>query len=358
MHTQKPSRQHRRSLLAWSRLKHHVAKHKFISIFVAIIAILSLWYCSDWLSFVLTLSRENYTFGASFSPKQAEDFGLDWKANYTALLDDLGIRHFRLMSYWNRYESQRGIYNFGDLDWQMNEAAKRGAKVSLAIGVRQPRWPECHEPSWASKLSGNDWKNALYGYNATVINRYQHHPALESFQLENEAETWWFGTCGIPDIPRLSEEFDKAKQLTDKPIWMSLNDQYGLPLTPPHPDAYGYSVYTLTYNNVIPGTYFPTSPPIWYHRLRGAIITTFSGKPLFVHELQLEPWGPREIKLLSLDEQNITMSTDRIRYNIQFARKIGFQQIDTWGSEWWYWRKVHGDDSIWQAVKSEINASR
>ncbi len=84
-------------------------------------------------------------YGVSFSVKYAKELGVDWKANFTALLDDMQIKNYRLMSYWDDTEPQQGTFEFSDLDWQMNEAAKRGAKVSLAVGMRQPRWPEC---SW------------------------------------------------------------------------------------------------------------------------------------------------------------------------------------------------------------------
>src|SRR6266496_2584177 len=44
---------------------------------------------------------KNPVFGVSFSKKRALELGVDWKANFLALLDDLKIRHFRLMSYWD-----------------------------------------------------------------------------------------------------------------------------------------------------------------------------------------------------------------------------------------------------------------
>lgn len=285
--------------------------------------------------------------------------GNDWQANYTALLDDLEIRQFRLMSYWEDGEPTKGNYNFADLDWQMDEAAKRGAKVSLAIGLRQPRWPECHEPLWATQLGKSAWKQALYDYMQTVVKRYQHHPALESFQLENEALAWWFGDCREqPDAARINEEFTLVKSWTDKPVWMSLSDQYGLSINKPIPDAYGYSLYLYVYNKVIPGTYANPSPPIWFHRLRANILGSMHHKPFFLHELQLEPWGPREIKQLSEAEQNITMSPEQIRYNLQYARKIGFDQVYTWGSEWWYWRKTNGSEIVWETIRQEVHDSR
>lgn len=326
---------------------------------LTVIGLWIIWACIGWLSFMITPSRDTYTFATSFSVKQSTQLGLDWKDNYTALLDDLDVRQFRLMSYWDDGEPNRGELKFEDLDWQMDEAAKRGAKVSLAIGLRQPRWPECHEPAWATSLSKDEWKQALYAYIETAVKRYDNHPALESFQLENEALAWWFGDCREnPDAERIKEEFDLVKTWTDKPVWMSLSDQYGLSVNPPIPDAYGYSLYLYVYNSILPGTYINPSPPVWFHRLRATTIDAMHGKPFFLHELQLEPWGPQEIKKLSEEEQNITMSPEQIRYNLQYARKIGFDQVYTWGSEWWYWRKVNGAPGVWEAIRAEIKDSR
>ncbi|MEO5690949.1 MAG: hypothetical protein ABIQ64_02065 [Candidatus Saccharimonadales bacterium] len=328
-------------------------------VFVSLLGAYILWMFLAWFSFVATPARDQYTFATSFSVKQANQLGVSWRDNYIALLDDLEIRQFRLMSYWDDGEPAKDQMTFADLDWQMDEAAKRGAKVSLAIGLRQPRWPECHEPQWATALSPDEWKVELYEYISQTVNRYKNHPALESFQLENEALAWWFGDCREePDAARINEEFELVKSLTDKPVWMSLSDQYGLSVNKPIPDAYGYSLYLYVYNSVVPGTYVNPSPPVWFHRARAVAIKSMHDKPFYLHELQLEPWGPKEIKQLSEDEQFITMSPEQIHYNLQYARKIGFDQVYTWGSEWWYWRNVNGAPEVWESIRTEINDSR
>lgn len=347
----------KKSKLSLKRIR---VKHPRIFVFVMIFfALVIAWPLASWLSWSLTPAREKYTFATSFSVSQAELFKTDWKANYLALLDDMQIRQFRLMSYWNRYEPVRGEIDLSELDWQMDEAARRGAKVSLVVGLRQPRWPECHEPKWSTALPVNEWKQALYAYMEVVVKRYRNHPALESLQLENESQAWYFGDCRQqPDPVRVREEFDLVRRWTDKPVWMSLSDQYGMPWGYPGADAYGYSLYTKVYNNLIPGTYVNPSPPLWFHTGRGAIISAIYGKPLFLHELQLEPWGPKNIVDLTRQEQDMTMSPDKIRYNLEFGRKLGVDQIYTWGSEWWYWRKINGDTRPWDTVKQAVAASK
>lgn len=332
--------------------------------FRIITGVLVLWYIvfnAGWLlNFIPFPPVSNPNYGVSFSAERARELGLDPHANLDALLSDMGIRNYRLMSYWDEIEPTRGHFDFSELDWEMNEVAKYGGHVTLAIGLRQPRWPECHAPNWSYDLQGNAWKQALYAFMELVAKRYENHPALISWQLENEAMNVWFGPCGASDITRVKEEFTLLKSWTKKPVWMSLSDQHGYPVNTPVPDKYGYSVYRTVWNNLIPPTndYIVYPTPVWYHRLRAAIIKAYTGKDIFIHELQLEPWGPTDTKNLSIAEQNKSMSVQQIHDSIYFAREIGAKDIYLWGGEWWYWRKVNGDPSIWNQVKHEIQTQR
>lgn len=327
---------------------------------VSVLGFTALSYLIIALNPILFPPIPKYNFGVSFSARQSEHLGLDWQENFTALLDDLEIRNYRLMSYWNEVEAERGTFDFSRLDWQMDEAAKRGATISLAIGQRQPRWPECHDPEWSKQLGGHEWKQALYAYIEIVVKRYEHHPALHSWQLENEYHNGWFGECTPGERERLDEEYALVKKISKKPIWLSLADQHGIPIGSPAPDAYGYSVYRYVYNyHVVPGyVWYPT--PVWYHKLRAQTIKSLHpDSGLFVHELQLEPWGAVDTKYLSIPEQNKTMDAAKLRKNVTFARQIGFTDIYGWGAEWWYWRKTAAQDpTVWEAVKAEVQDSK
>ncbi len=315
--------------------------------------LIALVYSARWWNPIVFPPVKDPIIGVSFSEKRSKELGLDWKANFTALLDDMHISTFRLMSYWDLHEPVRGQYDFSTLDWQIEEAGKRGATVSLALGQRQPRWPECHQPTWTNDLQGDDWRQALYDYVEVVVKRYENNPTVINWQLENEAVNEWFGLCGKPDRERIHAEYKLVDKLSDKPIWMSLSDQHGYPVTTPVPDKYGYSVYrvvwsekTWPYKGYL---IYPT--PIWYHKLRGAIIKAYTGRDIYIHELQLEPWGPVDTKEMTVADQEISMSEARIKDNVLFAREIGAREIYTWGGEWWYWRMVNGDPSIWNTVK-------
>jgi hypothetical protein len=295
---------------------------------------------------------ERFSLGISFSDKYARSLGIDVHAAYTALLDDMGVRRVRLMSYWDEIEPQPGAYDFNELDWEMDQAAQRGAAVSLSIGQRQPRYPECHVPDWATKLSGDDRNARLNDVLKTIIDRYKGRSNLVSYQLENEALNTTFGVCTRADRNQLQAEFDLVKRLDpDHPVQMNLSDEWGLPLGGPHPDIYGFSVYRRYYENHMVHRYWLYPIPSWGHRLRAAIIEAYSGKQAVIHELQAEPWGPSATVGLSFAEQDKSMSKEQLVRNVETARRTGIREADMWGAEWWYWRKQQGDNSIWNTAK-------
>ncbi|HET9850752.1 MAG TPA: beta-galactosidase [Candidatus Saccharimonadales bacterium] len=304
-------------------------------------------------------------FGVSFSIEYAEELGNNWRANYQALLNDLGFKRLRLMSYWELVEPQKGKYDFKDLDWQFAQANAHHAKITLAIGLRQPRWPECHEPNWAKAdpIESAAWKANLYSFITTVVNHYKNNPALESYQLENEPENNWFGGCreGAAPKSRLSYEFNMVKKLDPShPVWMSLSDEHGLPLGKPVPDAYGFSIYRVVYSTNTPIHFYITYPITdWYHRLRVWLIKEIQHRPVYVHELQLEPWGSKPTEDLTIAQQNKSMSVAQIHKSIAYSEKTGIRLQYMWGGEWWYWRKTHFNDSgPWNAIKEELKAAQ
>ena len=292
-------------------------------------------------------------YGVSFSLKQCQSFGLDAGETLAWLLHDAGFRRFRLMSYWDEHEPAPGMYDFAALDRQVAEVARAGGVVTLCLGARQPRWPESHWPAWAWQASKPERTAALLRYIEMVVKRYRDNPAIASYQLENEALLKSFGERPEVDRRRLRAEFDLVKQLDpSRPVIMSTSTSWGIPLWRPMPDIVGFSYYQIVHT----GRRYTTA---WHtprlHRLRRRLIRLAKRRPVFIHELQLEPWGPAAIWNMPLGEQDKSMSPDQIRRNLALARQVGVYPIDLWGGEWWYWRlKHHGDPSIWQAVRGAL----
>lgn len=289
-------------------------------------------------------------YGVSFSVKQCRNFDLPWRAVLDALLQDLGVRRFRLMSYWNEHELEPGNYDFRELDAQLALIAEYGGEVTLCLGARQPRWPENHWPNWAWELPKEKRTEALLNYIEALVNRYKDQPVIISYQLENEALLEQFGKRPEVDRTRLRAEYTFVKRLDPKrPIIMTTSTSWGIPVRQPVPDMVGFSYYQVLYHD---GKYRLSFHRPWLDRLRATAIRLLHRKPSFIHELQAEPWGPKNIWEMDLAEQFNSMSLDQLKENIRQAKAANLYPIDLWGAEWWYWLKIkHRAPEHWNAVK-------
>lgn len=293
--------------------------------------------------------------GASFVPDYARYLGEDPRAVLAAMLDDLHVRHLRLVSYWSDIEASKGNYDFSELDAEFAAANARGAKVTLAIGLRQPRWPECHFPSWVAPENVAAWELPLNRFLAAVVSRYHTNPALESYQLENEYFLPAFGHCPDSSRDRLIREAALVRSLDPHHplIFSRSQNAIGWPVGEPHGDLYGVSVYQEVWSPIL-RHYLVYPFPAWYYGFLAGAERLQSGRDTFIHELQAEPWAPHglDIRHTTLEEQNKTFDAAQLRHTVSYAENTGMKRIDLWGAEYWYYRKAQlHDPSVWEAAQ-------
>ncbi len=314
------------------------------------------WYMAKHAS-------EPFNMAATFIPDYAESFGLDKQQTMDAMINDLGIKHLRLVSYWENGEATRDVYDFSFLDWQMQKARENGVKVSLAIGLRQPRWPECHMPTWAAKLPKSQWEPQLFDYIEAVVNRYRNDPALESWQLENEYFLKVFGICPDHSRDRLVDEFDLVKRLDKShPLIVSRsNNAIGWPKGEPQPDISAVSVYKRVWDKTITRRYFEYPIPAWYYGFLAGWNELVNGNDTIIHELQAEAWLPDgfEMQTAPISELDKSLSPQRLQDRFEYGRSTGMRTMTLWGVEWWYYMKEkRNDPDLWNVAKEEIQKSQ
>lgn len=293
-------------------------------------------------------------FGVSFSVKQCRRFAIDTEPALDWLLKDAGFRRIRLMSYWNEHEKQPGKFDFAALDNQVKQVRDAGGVITMCLGARQPRWPEFHWPDWAWDSPKAERDKALLNFVKVVVERYKDEPAIISWQLENEALLTSFGRRIEIDRKRLRQEFTLIKKLDPKrPVIMSTSASWGIPIIGPIPDMSAFSYYLIRARK---GGYSTTYHAAWIHRLRALLIRLIWRRRSFIHELQMEPWGPKDIWEMTPEQQDESMGPAQIRKNFRSGLKTKLYPIDFWGGEWWYWR-MHTlkDATTWEAVKQELH---
>lgn len=295
------------------------------------------------------------TYGVSFNTPYARELGLDWKEVYTALLDDLGVRHFRLAAHWPMVEPEKGEWNFDELDTQMSLAHERGADVILAVGKRLPRWPECHIPSWASSLSEEERRTELRTYLHRVVTRYKDDPALRAWQVENEPFLGVYAReqCGTLDVSFLDEELALVRSLDPShPVLVTDSGNLGLWYGAyKRSDLFGTSVYLYLWNEKT-GPVRSFLPPMFYQAKRSLMELLYGPKETLLIELSLEPWLGERITETPISTQLERMNETRFEEVIEYARNTRLEKQYLWGAEWWYWLKGQGHPEFWEKARN------
>lgn len=287
-------------------------------------------------------------FGVTYSTIYASYLGLDVMKTYRDLIDDLGVRAVRIPVYWSDLEREQGQFDWNQLDQLVKYSEEHQVKLTLALGRKVPRWPECFIPNWAEKLSQDDQQKAVLDMLGAVVRRYKNSPAIERWQLENEPFLP-FGVCQQIREKDLQEEIGFVRALDTRPIQMTASGEmqpWGM--TAQLSDVFGISVYRMTWNTVFGYFTYPLSP--LFYRSRMAPLDG-RGKQTIVSELQAEPWFPEDYKNQSASYWYSKFTAEDLAENVRFTKETSISEAYFWGVEWWAYLKEHGEDRLWNKAK-------
>lgn len=276
-------------------------------------------------------------YGVSFNSEYAAYLGLNSDKVFDTILNKWNFKYVRLSAQWDEIEKTRGIYDFSSLNKLMDAAEASGAKVTLAVGQKIPRWPECHAPAWAGDLSDNEYKAAIKRFVKATVDQYKDHPALEIWQVENEP-LLKFGECRFFDTTMLSSEIASVKSLdaNHKIIITDSGELSSWRHTAKAADLFGTTMYRTVWNKYLGYVSYDWLSPLFY---RAKLL--FTGQKTvnaFISELQAEPWvTDLDVKNMDLADQYKSMSFERFKENVDYAQRVGFPRAYLWGAEWWYW---------------------
>ena len=306
--------------------------HKFVLIAsIAFLIILGFMYgIAKW--YQLSQRSTPYTMGVTFVPDYAQSLGLNPNATMNALMNDMHVKNFRLVSYWSDIEPSPGRYDFEQLDSEFQQADAAHAHILLVVGLRQPRWPECHPPSWVNTAAPErQWEPQLEQFMTTVVNRYKDNPALSSYQVENEYFLKGFGDCQNFDRNRLVSEYNLVKKLDpNHPIIVSRsNNAIGFPIGAPTPNEYGLSLYRRVWNTFVFHTYLEYPFPSWYYAFLAGMQEIYQHRNTIIAEMQAEAWPPhgQTIPQTSLAEQNKSLNAKRLQGVFTYAHPTGIRTV-------------------------------
>ncbi len=298
--------------------------------------------------------EQEITYGATFSTVYADYLEIDWQETYTAAMDDLGIEAWRIPVYWSEVEPASGVYDWEALDWMMDEAASREVDVTLAIGLKVPRWPECFLPAWSEDYLEEELDQHAYLFIEHVVERYKDHQALARWQVENEPY-FPFGECPSPSPERIEREFEIVRELDpDHPIQSTTSGEQSLwILSASRVDILGVSLYREVYTPIIGPFVFPHST--MFYTLQRALVEPFVDK-VIVSELQAEPWfdGGLYEQEGTIDDLYAAFPVEDLEANVAFAKRIGVDEVYFWGVEWWMRLKQMDEPRLWDGARDII----
>jgi hypothetical protein len=303
-----------------------------------------------WIG-IPTKTKTSLEPGVTFSQTYAASINLNWREALTAVLDDLGVRRFRIPVYWSVVEPSRGNYDWSSIDFQMDEIARRNGTVLLAIGLKLPRWPECWMPEWAKTLPTDQEHAARLAYLTAAVERYKNHPALQAWQVENEAR-FPFGICPPPSHAFHQQEIAHVSTLdpSHEVVTTDAGEMSTWIPTGRLVERLGVSVYRVVRFPWGSIWTYDWIPPYWY--ARRAVLVKPWVKEVFVSEFQMEPWLEKGVLETDIETQKQTFDLDRMHKNFSFAERMRMSEIYFWGVEWWWWMKTQqGDPTFWDQAK-------
>jgi hypothetical protein len=187
-----------------------------------------------------------------------------------------------------------------------------------------------------------------------VVLHFRSYDNIVMWQVENEPFLTTFGVC--PDMPLslFKQEVALVKSLDQRPILITDSGELSFWLkTAGVGDKFGHTLYRLVYNDYL-GYLHYYMPPIFYRAK--AWLVGLEPQDIIIAELQAEPWVATGYSLqLDYEKMLEVMNKEKVESNLNYAKKVGANEVYFWGAEWWYWLKTEKNNTeLWDFARAKI----
>jgi hypothetical protein len=320
--------------------------------------------------------------GTSFSPRHAEELGLDYQDAFKRL-EALHFRVIRISAYWDEIDDQ----GYSRLDWLVGEAAASHQPIVISVGMKGLGWPEFYiPPGYQPKTlgSGQDVAGDAALLEPTLlfvrdtVARYRQNPIVVAWQVENEPfnragpSRWWIG----PEF--LQQEIGAVRELDDRPLIVNVFSHFNMLFDQASSrqgldfkrllgfdgdtaerdslslldsgDVLGLDAYTGIGYSFLGQQHVSHANSDWDDQLgRWREIARQQHKHAWITEAQAEPWEASPATYAN--PRSITPA--QIGAEFHDLKDAGFSTVLLWGSEYWLWRENNGD-SRWMTEVEKI----
>lgn len=277
--------------------------------------------------------------GTTFSHRHVSYLGLPIDESFDYLLS-MKFQIIRLCCYWNEIQTYKNEWNFQNIHLLLKKCESAGQNVCITIGMKAPRWPEFYIPTWAV----DNIDAACLNFVSMGINQLKHYECISTWQIENEPLDPSGPKNQTVSETLLTREVDIVKKLDDRPVLLTvwgntLFSRSCYKKITQHADIIGVDIY---YRVPTLGIY--CGPGGGDKNIAKSLQQ--SQKPIWLTELQAEPWENRWTK-----PRSESMSPQILLENYKKARKLGAAAILLWGSEFWLKEAKNGNPDYLNAVK-------
>jgi Beta-galactosidase len=327
--------------------------------------------------------RGSARLGISFRPPQVDALGLDARSTLGSLLSH-PFQLIRLGAYWNRIEPRPGVFDAGDLDWQVDAAEHAGKQVVVCVGALKTfGYPELFVPDHrlayplreGTRIRPADHPSLLAAateFVARIVDRYKARTSVVAWQVEHEAvdplgfEHSWRLDAGFvqqevaavrrADLSRpvLMNGYLPASVLEALPQWWRTRDQGdSLALAQRVADIVGIDHYPCHALVGLGGRtlYLDGGRGRWQDSTRARLFRQAhaSGRRVMVTEGQAEPWEAVTTPPNLPGSAAYSCPPERVieNYNswMRWARRavLPLEAYLFWGAEYWVLRHQSGD---------------
>lgn len=301
--------------------------------------------------------------GTSFSHRYLKWLGVNPQK---AIKDfqKLGLKWIRLGCYWDEIEKEPGIFSFKELDPLVKFCENNKINIVLTVGMKAPRWPEYYLPTYllsqlelgrlsSIKLDNKILLESTLNFLEKSVNHFKVSKAVKVWQVENEpldpsGEKWWRITPEFLETEvNLVRRLDPTRKIMIN-VWGNETEKTKTYLRALRlADIVGLDIY-LRHAAVSPlaklGIYLgPTTDQKGFVEIGQQIKVL--GKDFWLAELQMEPWEPGELN--TKKDNPPSFLPGHFLENLNYSRILNPAVNMLWGFEFWYWRKLNGDERYW-----------
>ncbi len=340
--------------------------------------------------------RRATLLGLSFRPLQAAAFGLDPRAALEALLA-YPFQLIRLGAYWNRLEPEPGVFEPGELDWQIETAERSGKQIILCLGpLKTFGYPEFFVP--AHRLSRpfaerhlvrpEDYPGLLQAaqdHIARLVERYRSCESILAWQLEHEAvdplgveHSWRLSAAFVEQEARALRQADPSRPLmmngylpTSLPVrlnqgWSTRDQGDSLALAQRLAEWVGIDYYPRNALFSLAGRtlYLDGSRSGWLRQKREQLFdwARTHGKQILIAEGQAEPWETVTVPPSPAGHGMYSCLPEHIiaNYNDWLGESHAPSELYAylfWGAEYWLLQQRQGNPAYLQAFTRILDKS-